>query len=313
MSFLKCGNNIVKKKKMSIKEVNPIISIIVPTYNRGNIIHRSIESIRKQTFQNWECLIVDDHSSDNSPEIVRKLIENDSRFSYMFNNRLKGAPGARNTGIIAARGKYILLFDSDNVMHYDFLNKVYLQLTKDKVDVCSSFSSIIDENTCKKIGTFNWQGYGDVHDAILGEKSYFDNSSTLIKKQKLIEIGLLDENCPSFQEWDTHIRLSKISTYSTYKEELIDYYRGGSDAISKSLYRSVLGRMYILKKHKSDFIKNNCWAYIRDYLDVYRKIIKLRKSSCSNKTETLLDNFKDDTGFVTYYLVIILHFLTLNK
>lgn len=288
-------------------EVEIIISIIVPTYNRSSVINRAIKSIKEQTFQKWECLVVDDFSTDNSSEIIGKLIEDDCRFSYITNRREKGAPGARNTGILSSRGDYIVLFDSDNVMHPDFLKKVYGKIVNDKVDICSSFSSIIDDSTGKKIGAFHWEGHGYIHKAILKEKSYFDNSSTLIKKEKLLNIGLLDENCPSFQEWDTHIRLSKISTYSTCKEELIDYYRGGSDAISRSLVRAVSGRIYILNKFENDFIQNSLVAYVKNCADIYSKLNRLEKSGETEKLTNLWNDFEKNKNILLLFIARILN------
>lgn len=254
------------------KKEEIFVSIVVPTYNRASIIHRAINSIKQQTFLNWECIIVDDKSTDNTDETVCNLIGGDKRFVYLKNIREKGAPGARNTGILASHGEYVVLFDSDNVMHPDFIEKVYTSLKENDVDVCSSFSSVIDNKTGLCIGSFRWIGYGKVHRAVLKEKSYFDNSSTLIRKVKLLEIGLLDEKCPSFQEWDTHIRLSKNASYATVEEELIDYYRGGEDTISKGKVRSINGRIYILNKFKTEFLCNVPIVYLLNCFSIFCKI-----------------------------------------
>jgi len=276
----------IKKRKGSDQGEKVFVSIIVPTYNRAAIIHRAINSIKKQTFRDWECLIIDDHSTDNTGEVVQKLTAYDRRFKHILNNRSKGAPGARNTGIIAAHGKYVVLFDSDNVMHPDFLEKVYTKLQDDNVNICGAFSSIISESTGLRIGTFTWEGYGHIHQAILRGKSYFDNSSTLIERAKLIEIGLLDESCPSYQEWDTHIRLSKVATYTTVKEELVDYYRGGNDTISKNVERAVSGQLYILNKFHEDFKTQVPLSFLRHCLRLYvtiREKLEMRKYTYFNK------------------------------
>lgn len=246
-----------------------LISIIVPTYNRATIIHRAVNSIKEQIFKQWECIIVDDHSTDNTDEVIAELTKGDSRFSYIKNTRKKGAPGARNTGILSSVGNYIVLFDSDNIMHPEFLKKVYSKLKSDAANICGSFSAVINESSGKKISSFTWEGYGSIHKELLMGKCYFDNSSTLIEKQKLFDIGLLDEDCPSFQEWDTHIRLSAISTYTTLKEELVDYYRGGDDTISKSVERAVKGRLYILSKFNGEFKSEIPFFYFIHCLGVY--------------------------------------------
>ena len=288
----------------------PKISIIVPTYNRTSVISRAINSIKKQTFNKWECIIVDDHSTDNTSEVISHMIENDKRFSFIENTRSKGAPGARNTGVLAAHGKYIVLFDSDNVMHPDFLEKVYTKLQDDNVNICGAFSSIISESTGLQIGTFTWEGYGHIHQAILRGKSYFDNSSTLIERAKLIEIGLLDEKCPSFQEWDTHIRLSKKASYSTVKEELIDYYRGGDDTISKSKERAILGQIYIMNKFKSEFINVVPSKYLRKNVLILSLIKSISDKECY---ERLLHLFEKDKSKFFLAILKVLYYVKLTK
>lgn len=289
--------------KDSLKEV--IVSIVVPTYNRASVIQRAINSIKEQTFDSWECIIVDDHSTDNSYEVINRLVEDDKRFSLIENTRSKGAPGARNTGIIASKGEYVVLFDSDNVMYPDFLKKVYEAIKCNNVEIGGCFSKVVDENTGNRIGAFNWQGYGHIHHAILRGKSYFDNSSTLIKKQKLFDIGLLDENCPSFQEWDTHIRLSEISTYTTIKEELIDYYRGGNDTISKSKGRAVLGQLYILNKFEKEFKKKVPDAYIRHNLYIYTKIKEILTKEETFHFRELFEKDKSQSFLIMIRLLYI--------
>lgn len=281
-----------------------IVSIVVPTYNREKLIYRSIESIKKQVFKNWECIVVDDYSTDNTCSVLRQLTDGEGRFKVLCNQRKKGAPGARNTGILNARGEYVVLFDSDNAMHPLFLEKVYGAIKKQNVDVCSSFSNVIDEQTGEKTGFFRWIGYGNVHRAVICEKSYFDNSSTMIRKQKLLDIGLLDEDCPSFQEWDTHIRLSKIATYSTVKEELVDYYRGGTDAISRSQFRAVSGRLYILKKFKEEFTEKHFLSYLRICLGIYTRI-KIIEKAGDNNCQLLLRSLRDIIGKDVWIIKIL--------
>jgi len=94
----------------------PFFSIIIPTYNRGYIINQAIESVLNQSFKNWELIIVDDGSTDNTQEIVEqylKKVNGDKIFYFKFNQN-KGVNVARNFGISKAKGKYILPLDSDN-------------------------------------------------------------------------------------------------------------------------------------------------------------------------------------------------------
>ena len=255
---------------------NISISIIIPTYNRAEIIVRTLDSVRKQLFRNWECIVVDDGSTDDTEDVLSRFIHVDSRFIYLRNIRKKGAQGARNTGILNAKGDFVVLFDSDNIMHEDFLQKSYNAVIENSVDVCGVFSKVIDFETKQVVDKFDWGGDGYVHANMMTGKSYFDNSSTLIRRQKLLDIGLLDEECPSYQEWDTHIRLSKISTYITIKELLVDYYRGGADTISSSKLKDIKGMLFILHKFRREWMFRYPKAYLRKLCVVYGKIDSIK-------------------------------------
>lgn len=96
------------------------VSIIIPVYNRSSTIVATLNSVEKQTYQNWECFIVDDFSTD---DLVEKAKSWDCRFKYVLNKRTKGAPGARNTGIENASGDYIIFLDSDDFLTADCLEQ----------------------------------------------------------------------------------------------------------------------------------------------------------------------------------------------
>lgn len=232
-----------------------MISIVIPTYNRAYIIHKTLDSVLNQTYQDWECIVVDDYSTDETKEAVLKYARNDHRIRYVLNERKKGAQGARNTGIIHANGEWICLFDSDDIMYPNYLEVM---------------GASIDENTdvvvCKALIKHTGIGQeGDSLDTIFSEdyhrdllrlKCYVAYDVTIIRKEKLLAIGLLDEYCPSTQEWDTHIRLSKIASYKAIDETLCEWFTGGKDAISTDRKREVKGHLYVLRKHNYEWRKD---------------------------------------------------------
>jgi len=88
------------------------VSVIIPTYNRAHLVGRAIRSVLNQTYQDFEIIVVDDCSTDNTEEIVKGF--NDHRIRYMRHDRNRGGSAARNTGIKASQGKYIAFLDSDD-------------------------------------------------------------------------------------------------------------------------------------------------------------------------------------------------------
>ncbi len=248
-------------------------TIIIPTYNRASLIGKTLNSVLSQTYSDWECLVVDDFSTDNTKEIVERYCKKDTRFHYLVNEGKKGAQGARNTGIKHAQSEWILFFDSDNYMYNNLLDRMNHAIEEDlmRSDVYTCFAIVINQTTLKPVNKFEWLTEGNIHDKLLRRETYVDYNGAIIRKQKILDIGCLDENCPSMQEWDTHIRLSKIARYHTVPEILVEYFVGGEDAISSDSKREIVGRLYILKKHQREWRKNK-ESHINYVKDIHRLI-----------------------------------------
>lgn len=103
----------------------PAISIIIPAYNRAEVISETLDSVLAQSFQNWECIIVDDGSKDNTFEIAAQYTEKDSRFRLYKrpDSHKPGGCGARNFGFLQSKGKYIKWLDSDDIIEKELLKK----------------------------------------------------------------------------------------------------------------------------------------------------------------------------------------------
>ena len=111
-----------------------LISIIVPIYNVENYLRHCLESIQNQTYQNFECLLINDGSSDNSAEICREYVEKDSRFRY-FEKENGGVSSARNLGIERSKGQYITFIDSDDWVDSDYLELLYMKINEYNTDL----------------------------------------------------------------------------------------------------------------------------------------------------------------------------------
>lgn len=103
--------------------MNNLVSIITPSYNSSQFIQETIDSVLSQAYVNWEMIIVDDVSTDNSIEIINQYIKNDSRIKLIQLENNSGAAVARNTAIENAKGKYIAFLDSDDIWKKDKLEK----------------------------------------------------------------------------------------------------------------------------------------------------------------------------------------------
>lgn len=118
--------------------MNRKVSIIMATYNRAHLILETLESIKNQTYQNWECLIIDDGGTDTTYQTIDSFIELDSRFQFVKRpeHYKKGLPGCRNYGLDKAAGDYIIFFDDDDIVHPQNLELCLKAFEINAIDFC---------------------------------------------------------------------------------------------------------------------------------------------------------------------------------
>lgn len=189
----------------------PIVSIIMATYNREHFILETISSIQNQTYQDWECLIIDDGGSDNTLEIITPILNKDSRFKYLkrSDNYKKGLPGCRNFGIDLAKGDYIIFFDDDDIVHPDNL-KINLQVIQDQnVDFChyqkKSFEHqkpIINNTPITIVTSLNREDIKKVVTQEIGLAS-----CTVMWKKKCFDTIRFNEKLLYAEEWECYTRI----------------------------------------------------------------------------------------------------------
>ena len=114
---------------------SPAISLIVPIYNVADFLSRTLESVKRQTFTDFEALCINDGSKDTSADIVKSFADTDERFK-LINQDNAGLSGARNTGLKNARGEYIMFLDGDDYMHKQCMEIAYNTIKKTDTDIC---------------------------------------------------------------------------------------------------------------------------------------------------------------------------------
>lgn len=129
-----------------------LVSIITPTYNCAKFIAQTIDSVQAQTYQNWEMIIVDDRSQDNTKEIVEEYMNDDPRIKYHLLDENSGAAVARTTAMKLANGSYMAFLDSDDIWMPDKLEKQLKWMTDNGYAFsCTAYSQIDEEgNPLKK-------------------------------------------------------------------------------------------------------------------------------------------------------------------
>ena len=126
--------------------ISPMISIVLPTYHSAQRVEDSINSVLKQTYENWELIIVDDASQDDTPAVIQRYADADKRIKCLFSKTNQGAGETRNLGIDAARGRYLAFLDSGDLWESDKLSRQLDFMQKNNYAFTFTKGDFFDEN-----------------------------------------------------------------------------------------------------------------------------------------------------------------------
>ena len=233
----------------------PLVSVITPAFNSEKFIRETIESVLNQTWQNWEMLIVDDYSTDNTYNIIKKHAEKDSRihiFRLNANSGCRAVP--RNHAIKRSKGEYIAFLDSDDVWLQNKLEK-QIDLMESNKEIAMSyvlFSFLLEDGSIK--GEYpkpknRFEGY-------IFKSLYFKpiiaNSSVMVRREVFKELGLLNEDAKlAFSEdYDMWLKIARTKRVHYVNGVPLLLYRVGHCGIFKRSGGKELKRMmFIAKRH----------------------------------------------------------------
>lgn len=222
----------------------PLVSIIIPTYNRAHIIGRAINSVRNQTYQKFEIIIVDDHSTDNTEKIIRKI--KDPRIHFIRQNKNYGPAVARNVGIKAAKGDFIAFLDSDDEWMPSKLEEEMKILLNAR-----SHIAFVSSNSLRLIGNIKILARVKKN-----RKFPIGNSliSTLFRRNVFNEIGFFDKNLRCLEDWDMFIRITRKYGFLTINKQLT-LIHSSQDNLSKNKFFVMRDLKYFLKKNSKKLSK----------------------------------------------------------
>lgn len=200
-----------------MKHPNVVVSIIMATYNRSHFIIETLEAVQNQTFQNWECIIIDDGSTDSTWEVLRPHLNKDLRLKYFARseNYKKGLPDCRNQGLDLAIGDYIIFIDDDDIPHPMLLELTLLEIEDAGVDFCRYLRTVFRGDL--KVNFDHSNDYSTdkipettVDKMVTGKLPF--NSCQVLWKKYCFENIRFNEDLMFAEEWEcyTRILLKKI-------------------------------------------------------------------------------------------------------
>ncbi|QAU33634.1 glycosyltransferase family 2 protein [Janthinobacterium sp. 17J80-10] len=204
-----------------MQPIQPLVSVIIPTFNRGNLIARALHSVLRQTYQNLEVIVVDDGSTDDTEAVVAAI--GDQRIRYLRSSTRLGAAAARNIGIAEARGNFISFQDSDDEWLCQKLEKqmdAFLSAGEDVGVVFSGFFRLQGNRANYFPAKAQQRKNGHILDVLLYE-NFITTQSTVVRKECFSAVGAFDEKMPRLQDWELFIRIAKKYKFICIQEPLL--------------------------------------------------------------------------------------------
>jgi glycosyltransferase involved in cell wall biosynthesis len=237
-----------------VRERNMLVSVVIPTYNRAELVERAVNSVLSQTYPDLEVIIVDDASTDDTRDRIKIIQQFDRRIQYFRHDNNRGAQAARNTGIQAAKGGYMAFLDSDNEWLPRKLER-QMALFYRKADLlgvvyCSYWKVSADG---EMLNEYVPRYRGSVYKQTLSEW-LTDTSTIVVRKDILEKIHGFDENIHAFQEWDLCIRLARECEFDFVPECLTLYHQHALPSISEDHLRDAYGYLGIVDKYRPEIL-----------------------------------------------------------
>jgi glycosyltransferase involved in cell wall biosynthesis len=251
------GDSNVEERKPA-----PLVSIVLPVFNREHLVARAIDSVLAQTFSNFELIIVDDCSTDSTRSVLERYRDT-RRVTLIFSEKNLGGGGARNLGISHASGSLIAFQDSDDIWLPMKLAEQVSRLERQKdAGLCY----------CGALFTEGTQSYyipepifdkldGDMSEEIL-RRNTTSTQTLLIRREVLEESGLFDPTFKRYQDWDLMIRIAQITDFLFLSDPMVIICATpnniSSVSVNDAIYRSVLLEKYSdLFEKRPDFAARN--------------------------------------------------------
>jgi glycosyltransferase involved in cell wall biosynthesis len=280
-----------------MNKVKPFFSIVIPTYNRKDIINICIDSVLSQTFENYEIIIVDNGSTDGTKDFINTNY-NDFRIKYNFQKGSGSPASPRNNGINLSKSKWICFLDSDDFWHKDKLKTIHDEIIdNNKIDVVCHNEKVFYSSSSKFGKTMN---YGPFCDDFYLQMLQFGNelstSATSVKRSFLNKFSLRFNESESLfivEDFDFWLRLARNGANFKFINRVLGYYVISNDNFisNKEIYIKNLNHLYNL--HKSYLEVNNFNnEKIHKNIDVRLALLKIK--------------FLQDNNYLFYFFKIIL-------
>jgi len=250
--------------------IEPLVSVVIPTYNRSSILYNTIKNVLNQTWENIQLIIVDDYSSDDTKITIQSI--NDSRIKYKRTDRNLGCTGARSLGVKSSKGEFIAFLDDDDDWDKDYLNN-QIQVFKENPSldlvICNyELKNLKGENRTHNMAPFARDFKRMVH---RNPGPFFQ--CCMFKREILNGIEkLLDDSAIPSEDWDFFLNLSLRNPTIGYSPQSAFVWNYSLSSQSANLLSEAKSLNYIINKHKESIIQLCGRIVLSDH---FRRIARL--------------------------------------
>ncbi|EMY76149.1 glycosyltransferase-like protein, family 2 [Leptospira weilii serovar Ranarum str. ICFT] len=279
--------------------MNPLVSIVIPTYNHAHFLKLSLSSVVNQTYQNWEAIVIDNHSIDNTDEVVASFLDSRIRLTKIHNNGVIAA--SRNKGIQEAKGEWVSFLDSDDLWSLHKLGRIVSEIQKleNQIDVVCNNENMVQFETKERM-LLNYGPYeNDFYRKMLFYGNRLSTSATTVRRMFLTDKSLLFSETPEFitvEDYDLWLRLAKAKARFLFIPEVLGEYTIHGSNQSASLERHLnhlenLIRHHVFEIQDFESNKESLWRRFKVRLKFDRGLVYLRERKWIAACNSLVRSF----------------------
>ena len=249
--------------------MNPRFSVIIPTYNQAQFLQKAIQSVIDQTYKDWEMIIVDNYSTDNTHEIVSSF--NNSNIQYLKINNMGIIAKSRNRGIVESKGRYIAFLDSDDYWYPNKLEVINNYLNTENSFICHSEKWIyLNDDSKSKIVHYGPKRMANYF-SLLFNGNCISTSAVVVLRSSLFEVGLFNEskNLITSEDYDLWLKLSNAGIKMSFLKDVLGEYLLHMQSNSNSSEKNMNAILCCFESHFEN----------KKYKGLFYKLLRCRRIS----------------------------------
>tara|TARA_B100000780_G_scaffold47258_1_gene29376 strand:- start:200 stop:1129 length:930 start_codon:yes stop_codon:yes gene_type:complete len=289
----------------------PFFSVIIPTYNQSSFLKKALESVLNQTYKNYEIIVIDNHSNDNTTKVIKKY-KKKIIYKKIYNKGIIGK--SRNLGIKIAKGKWIAFLDSDDFWMQNKLDTIHRFTKSFSFEViCHSEWILYAE---KK--NFNLRSYGpykkNFYETLLRQGNKLSTSASIVKKDFLNKTKILfDENKDfiSSEDYGLFLNLARKKANFFFIKQPLGCHLFHKKSVSSNLFKHFKARDSVVRHHIfniQEFTKNKkkLWSEAKDFLNLKSYFFNFKKVGRYNRLKQIFFCFVNRPLFTIWYIQSLL-------